>query len=624
VHVVKGRTFSCINPEHDDRNPSCGLYMGSEGTPMFHCFSCGVSGSIFEAVHFLEGKPLSGRGFLMDTLPYLAQMYGVELPELDACEDDLYEMETYQAYQHAAYIIRHSTLSERVQAKLAEYSWSKDTLATIGIGSVASYDDYLHRMTAGYGHKREFLKEVDLDRKSLFNENNLIYTQKDEHGSPVGFAARDLFYEEKQAQYEKRAEELKALCAGDEKKLKEELGKLFKPRKYNNSAESEVVDGENGRKETRPKNRIYKKGTRLFNFDQAKKATPPLEVFEGQADCVTAFNAGMKNTTAIGSTAFSEDHLDLILNADPPIKHLVFTLDADEAGKKGTEKFVKLLEEKLGGHPGLKVELRLMPDGSDDPDRFIRTCGIKAFRELPKEDLFSWRIRQAVERGEDAVALANDAVNLIINETNVLFRREMARKLSRATGQPEDVIWDEVLRRSDVDRALIESEKSSVANRMINDIKKHPERASALIARAATQMELVEKQRHGYDPVAVVNAIDHTYERADRNENRIGLYTGFKLFDERMRGVPKFEKFISVPGKPNHCKSTLMDNLGWRLATLNGHDVLVLFHTADDSLYERHSRIISSYFHLPSELFEVPDYYLKARSLEASFSGLHC
>jgi hypothetical protein len=67
-----------------------------------------------------------------------------------------------------------------------------------------------------------------------------------------------------------------------------------------------------------------------------------------------------------------------------------------------------------------------------------------------------------------------------------------------------------------------------------------------------------------------------------------------------------------------------MDNLGWRLATLNGHDVLVLFHTADDSLYERHSRIISSYFHLPSELFEVPDYYLKARSLEASFSGLHC
>jgi replicative DNA helicase len=145
-----------------------------------------------------------------------------------------------------------------------------------------------------------------------------------------------------------------------------------------------------------------------------------------------------------------------------------------------------------------------------------------------------------------------------------------------------------------------------------------------LIARAATQMELVEKQRHGYDPVAVVNAIDHTYERADRNENRIGLYTGFKLFDERMRGVPKFEKFISVPGKPNHCKSTLMDNLGWRLATLNGHDVLVLFHTADDSLYERHSRIISSYFHLPSELFEVPDYYLKARSLEASFSGLHC
>jgi hypothetical protein len=324
---------------------------------------------------------------------------------------------------------------------------------------------------------------------------------------------------------------------------------------------------------------------------------------------VTAFNAGMKNAAAIGSTHFTADHLELILNSDPPIKHLVFTLDADEAGKKGTDSFVKLLEEKLGGHPGLKVELRVMPDGSDDPDRFIRACGIKAFRELPKEDLFSWQMKQAVEKGEDPVLVADRAIPLILNETNALFRREMARKLSRVTGQPEDVIWEEVLRRADLDRALIQEEKNAVANRLMSEIKKHPERASALIAQAATQMELVEKQRQGYDVCAVVSAIDHTYERADRNDNRIGLYTGFKIFDERMRGVPRFEKFISLPGKPNHCKSTIMDNLGWRLASLN-KDVLVLFHTADDTLYERHSRIMSSHFHVPSELFEVPDYYL--------------
>ena len=304
---------------------------------------------------------------------------------------------------------------------------------------MSSYDDYIHRMTSSYGHKKDFLRDVDLDRKSLFNENNLIYTVKDEHGSPVGFAARDLRFEEKQATYEKAVAELAQKFAGDEKGFKEAKAKLFKPHKYNNSAESEVVDGEGGHKETRPKNTIYRKGTRLFNFDLAKKATPPLEVFEGQPDCVTAYAYGMRNAAAIGSTHFTAEHLDLILNADPPIKHLVFTLDADEAGKKGTASFVNLLEEKLGGHPGLKVEIRVMPDGSDDPDRFIRKCGIKAFRELPKEDLFSWRMKQAVENGEDPVLVADRAVALIMNETNMLFRRDMARKLARnraAGGSP--------------------------------------------------------------------------------------------------------------------------------------------------------------------------------------------
>ena len=174
----------------------------------------------------------------MDTVPYLAQQFNVEIPRLDLNPEDLYEMETYQAYQHASYIIRNSTSSEIVQAKLAELSWPKEVLSAIGIGSVSSYEDYVHRMTVSYGHKREFLKDVDLDRKSLFNENNLIYTVKDEHGSPVGFAARDLRYEDKQEAYEKKLEALKAQFGSDAKAFKAAKDKLFKPRKYNNSAES--------------------------------------------------------------------------------------------------------------------------------------------------------------------------------------------------------------------------------------------------------------------------------------------------------------------------------------------------------------------------------------------------
>jgi hypothetical protein len=125
------------------------------------------------------------------------------------------------------------------------------------------------------------IREVGHRAKGLFNENNLIYTVKDEHGSPVGFAARDLLYEEKQQFYEKQVALLAKEFVNDEAGFKEAKAKLFRPRKYNNSAESEVLDGE-----TRPKNTIYKKGTRLFNFDLAKKATPqslPRRAPENQA-----------------------------------------------------------------------------------------------------------------------------------------------------------------------------------------------------------------------------------------------------------------------------------------------------------------------------------------------------
>ena len=366
----------------------------------------------------------------------------------------------------------------------------------------------------------------------------------------MGFAARDLLYEEKEAAYVKQLADLAAVCGTDEAGFRAAKSKLYKPRKYNNSAESEYIDGE-----TRPKNTIFKKGSRLFNFDQAKKATPPLEVFEGQPDCVTAFAYGMKNATAIGSTHFTAEHLDLILNADPPIKQLVFTLDADEAGKKGTESFVKLLEEKLGGHPGLKVEIRVMPEGSDDPDRFIRTCGIKAFRALPKEDLFSWRIKLAVSNGEDPVLVANDAVALILNEPNMLFRREMTRRLSAGDRAAGRRFWSEVMRRVDTDKALQAEQKTAIADRLSSEMRKHPDRAHALMPRPRCRWSwLISSARDMTSVRSLTPWI--CYERAESNDNRIGLLRDFRSSTNGCAAC-RFEKFISMPGKPNrwqdHC-----------------------------------------------------------------------
>jgi replicative DNA helicase len=291
---------------------------------------------------------------------------------------------------------------------------------------------------------------------------------------------------------------------------------------------------------------------------------------------------------------------------------VIFCLDPDKAGKKGTERAIKVIEEVFAGNVGMQVDIVQMPEGGGDPDRFVRTFGIKSFRDLPRLDLFSWRMKQAVENGEDPFQVADRAVNLILNEPNILRRRQMAKRLASVVIQPEEVIWSEVERRVDTDKAAIEEQKSSVISKMMRDVNKNPSRGPALLAEAIAEIELVEKQKTGYDLRAAVDALDFAYERADKNDSRIGIYTGFEKVDNDLRGLPKYDKFISVPGKPNHGKSTIFDNIAWRIAEdTRNKDVIVIFHTADDSLYERHSRILGSRFQLPSELFETPKFFLE-------------
>jgi len=303
--------------------------------------------------------------------------------------------------------------------------------------------------------------------------------------------------------------------------------------------------------------------------------------------------------------------LDLLLRNDPPIKHVIFCLDPDKAGKKGTERAIKVIEEVFAGNVGMQVDIVSMPEGGGDPDKFVRTFGMKSFRELPRLDLFSWRMKEAVEQGEDPIQVADRAVNLILNEPNILRRRQMAKRLAGVVVQPEEVIWSEVERRVDTDKAAIEEQKSAVISKMMRDINKAPTRGPAVLAEALAEIELVDKQKHGYDLRSAVDALDFAFERADKNDTRIGIYTGFDIMDDSLRGLPKFDKFLSVPGAPNVGKSTIFDNLAWRIAEdARNKDVMVVFHTADDSLYERHSRILGSRFNLPSELFETPKFYL--------------
>lgn len=218
--------------------------------------------------------------------------------------------------------------------------------------------------------------------------------------------------------------------------------------------------------------------------------------------------------------------------------------------------------------------------------------------------------RALARRGKTPIELCDKSIKLIVNEPNRLYQLEMARKLARQTAQPEDVVMAEVTRRVDSDRAAVRQQKSSVIQRMVDRVQRDPDTASFLLEEASAQLAAIDDSAQGFTVQRMVKSAEQVFERMQKNNTRVELITGYPMFDEYMRGIPRRDKFISVPGKPNHGKSTLFDNLAFRLPE-NNPDVIVLDHSVDDSKFERQCRLIAAKFHVPSCLFEAGGYWLE-------------
>ena len=80
--IDTSKNFSCLNPRHEDNNPSMSCGQNPENA---YCHACGVTCDIFQAAHWLEDKPIIGSAFIEENVMYLASMFGVEV-ELEESE----------------------------------------------------------------------------------------------------------------------------------------------------------------------------------------------------------------------------------------------------------------------------------------------------------------------------------------------------------------------------------------------------------------------------------------------------------------------------------------------------------------------------------------------------------
>lgn len=507
VEVKDSGLFKCINPEHNDRNPSCGLVPESNGT-IFNCFSCGAKGDILQAAHLLEGKPIFGPEFITENLVYLAEKYAIPFNTVELTPEELLTIRTYKAYDDAADIISEWQPIEYIKQR----NWPVSLCRELKIGSVKSYAEFVTKMH-NRGYDRQFLEEIDLTSR-IFNENMLVFAVRDEKGRTVGFSSRDMTH-----------------------------SKESKRAKFIN---------------TSSKCEIYNKSVTLYGMDIGRHHTPPLYIFEGYPDYVTAYKHGIKNVCAIGGTALTRDHIDLIKSLS--ISDIILALDGDEAGQNRTE---GLLDQYFGGDETIRIRILKISNttGESDPDEYIEKYGAEAFRALPTLTPFQWRLER-FNYDDKPEYICDTMIPFIINDPNEVHREMMAKELSDKTGVRLRTVLKQVDKMINAEEAQKDGVVQTKIRQLINELQTNRTDPATLLEEAADELRQIssEKQEEKNSSNEVITSIDSIREVFEtRKPGLQGWRTGYEAFDASISGIPKTDAMITFAGDSNLGKCLKFD-----------------------------------------------------------------
>lgn len=571
------KKFICFNPEHNDRSPSMSVFNHRDGFPLARCFSCGYTADIFTAAHILDEKPIIGPGFLHENVKWLADKYNVEINLATLSEEDLYEIQTYDAYKATAEYITSLQYNQKCLDEVNHRHWNEDFLKEYMVACCIDYHS-MRTYLKSKGFSAKFLDEVDLDNQKIFNEDNLIFTICDEYGRPVGFSARWLDYNP---------------------------DKEGKNPKFTNT------------KTTGLRCNIFRKSERLYMIHIAKKyvsSANPLFIVEGYGDTLTLHQNGVKNAAGVSALDFNEKQMNLCRKLG--LTDIVICLDGDKQGEK---KAKKILDEVLKTVHDLRIRFVFIPwDGINkiDPDKFVREKGIQAFLDLPRIEPFTWRLTEFIKDIEDKNGKITESdsqhvcqtmIGIIANEPSPLKRESMTKELSQHTGYSIQVIKEELDKLLNAEALVVQKKKDAVIHNLINDLQQRRDGYELTIERAFQDLEDVNKEAKSdiFDSEHILSIINNIkqYQENEELHRSIDFGNNFNTLPVALAGDIS-EKLLFLGGTPNSGKSSIFSNLAWNLPNYN-NDISTVILTIDDSSKEYVARLIC--YDMAKRLYEKGD-----------------
>ena len=387
-----GASYRALCPFHQERTPS---FHVNPARQSFHCFGCGVGGSVFRFVMDYEHVdfPTSVR-----RLAARAGIPVVEERSSSTADDRQHEARRTLLKLHAeATEWFHENLLKRDVAKSArEYlkkrGLTNEVAKSWQLGFAPDSWDACLKWALGAGYKRGTilqsglvkLRDEERPESEIYDRfrGRLIFPICNDIGEVIAFSGRILTNDTQTA-------------------------------KYLNS----------------PETPLFRKGSILFGLHKTKRGLIDADcaiVCEGQFDLIALFEAGLTNVVAPQGTAFTEGQARILKRY---VNEVVLCFDADAAGQKAAERSLESLLEN-----GLVVRVAEMPLG-EDPDSLVRKEGAEKFgaRVAAARDFFDFWI----ERQTAATDL-----------TNLSAKMQLARQLAETVARVhEPLMRNEVINR---------------------------------------------------------------------------------------------------------------------------------------------------------------------------------
>lgn len=391
-----GRNYIGLCPFHDDRNPS---FTVSPEKQLFYCFGCKEGG---DAIKFLmKIEHLSYR----EALIQLGKRVGIEIDDSgDESNGGIRELygtnDLVTRYFH--YILMETQYGKTPREYLGKRGIKKDTIETFKLGYAVSSWNALQKFLEKKGVSLEtqemlglIIRDAETGRIYDRFRDRIIFPIIDITGHTLGFGGR-------------------------------------------------VLDDSLPKYINTPETSIFKKGHILYGLYQTREEIMKKDqaiIVEGYMDCISLYQAGIKNVVASMGTAFTREQ-GLILKRIA--KDIVIAFDADTAGDIAVIRGASVLREV-----GCNVRIARWTVFKD-PDEFIRNQGPIVFLEVinKAKPFLDYMLdlliaRYDISSVEGRIQFFQEFFPLLRSESHISVQRSYLDKIANLGKIPPELLYRE-------------------------------------------------------------------------------------------------------------------------------------------------------------------------------------